>query len=140
MDQSLLEWRESSQSVMRGAHPLGIALLPLLQCHFLGLRHEHLIIAGCDIRQRLVSFVEQRGAMLTIDAVLPGLRRALAPEGVAHLLVAHNHPCGSLQASQADCEVTRRIAALARLAGVTLADHLLFTDARYTSFRALGLL
>ena len=140
MEQTLVTRPHNTLQASDTPHPLGLALVPLLAPYFLGLDREHLIIVGCDSRQRLMSFVEQRGQTLAVDGVLPALRQAMAPTGVSQLLVAHNHPCGSTNASQADCEVTRRIAALARLAGVTLADHLLFAGSRHTSFRALGLL
>lgn len=116
------------------------ALLPLLRRHFEGLTQELLVIAGCDARQRLLSFVEYQGQGETVDTVLPAFRSALAPEHVSLLLLAHNHPCGSRNPSQADYEVTRRMATLCRLTGVTLVDHLIFAGSHVTSFRALGLL
>lgn len=140
MGQSLTAWHRLTHGPVEAGHPLGLALLPLLAPYFSGLGREHLVIAACDDRLRLVSFEEYRGEALTIDAALPALRRALAPERVSQLLLAHNHPCGSTVPSRADCEVTRRIAALSRLAGLVLADHLLFAGGRPVSFRALGLL
>lgn len=140
MGQALAIRRSGQCDASTRTHPLAEALAPLFQPHFHGLAHELLIIAGFDACQRLLSFVEQPGQSRSIASVLPALRRALAPERVSLLLVAHNHPCGSLAPSQADCQVTRRIAALARLADVTLVDHLIFVGTRTTSFRALGLL
>lgn len=140
MAQALAIWQHNTQGRIASAHPLAAALSPLLRPHFDGLSHELLVILGCDSRHRLLSFVEYRGQGESIDLALPAFRSALAPERVSLIVLAHNHPCGSPNPSQADCEATRRIAALCRLAGVSLVDHLIFAGPHVSSFRALGLL
>lgn len=140
MDQMLASPPTKHCAQETSAHPLALTLLPLLTLHLTELVREHLIVAGCDGQQRLLSFIDLPGHDGTLSRILPALRRAMAPEQVSLLLIAHNHPCGTLAASKADLEATRRISALARLAGVTLADHLIFAGSRCTSFRAQGLL
>lgn len=58
------------------------------------------------------------------------------------MMLVHNHPSGSLQPSQADIEVTRRIKEGGRLVGVQLIDHLILAPGTksYFSFADRGIL
>jgi len=61
--------------------------------------------------------------------------------GTVGLIVAHNHPSGNPNPSEADLAATKELAATAGSLGIQLHDHLIFGaggDCR--SFRALGLL
>jgi len=51
----------------------------------------------------------------------------------ASIIVAHNHPSGSLEASRADKEVTNRLAEAGKLLGITLNDHIIITKLSYIS-------
>ena len=52
----------------------------------------------------------------------------------ASIIVAHNHPSGNLQPSQADRDVTDRLREAGELLGVTLLDHVIVTK---DGFRAI---
>ena len=67
------------------------------------------------------------------------LKRCLALGATAILLV-HNHPSGNPVPSSADRELTRRIAAAARLLDVVIHDHLVVARNGCTSFRRAGYL
>lgn len=56
--------------------------------------------------------------------------------------VAHNHPAGSPQPSEADRQLTRRIASVAKELGITFIDHIIVCDGQnnYFSFSEQGLL
>jgi DNA repair protein RadC len=49
--------------------------------------------------------------------------------------VAHNHPSGNLEASQADKEVTARLKQAGEMLGITLTDHLIVSAKSYFSIR-----
>ena len=51
----------------------------------------------------------------------------------ASIIVAHNHPSGSLEASQADREVTHRLRQAGELLGISLVDHIILTKHSYKS-------
>lgn len=121
------------------AHPLALALAPLFADCFDGLDHELLLVAGCDRRGTLLVMGEGTGGRGAVPSVLPALRAALAPPGVELLVMAHNHPDGTVEPSRADKDATRGAAALARLAGAQLADHLLFANGQHVSFRQMGI-
>jgi len=46
----------------------------------------------------------------------------------ASIIVAHNHPSGNLQASEADIEITKRLQESGKLLGITLIDHIVITS------------
>jgi DNA repair protein RadC len=50
------------------------------------------------------------------------------------IVAAHNHPSGRLTPSIEDEEITARLKAAGELLGITLLDHLIFTDRGYYSF------
>lgn len=62
---------------------------------------------------------------------------ALQTASVA-ILVAHNHPSGSLVPSEQDKVVTRRLAQGAKLLGLRLLDHLIVNREGHYSFAAAG--
>ena len=56
------------------------------------------------------------------------------------IVVAHNHPSGSLKPSMEDNEITARLKASADLLGLNFLDHLIFSETNFFSFRQEGLL
>jgi DNA repair protein RadC len=56
------------------------------------------------------------------------------------IVVAHNHPSGSLKPSSEDNEITRRLRASADLLGLNFLDHLIFSETSFFSFRQEGLI
>ena len=65
------------------------------------------------------------------------LTRALSHQA-ASIVVAHNHPSGSLIPSAADIETTRKLARCLKLVDIALADHLIVASRRCESLRNLG--
>jgi DNA repair protein RadC len=56
----------------------------------------------------------------------------------AAILVAHNHPSGTLAASPEDLALTTRLQRAAELLGIRLLDHLIVTRDGYLSLRSAG--
>ncbi|WP_185214254.1 RadC family protein [Sphingobacterium mizutaii] len=56
------------------------------------------------------------------------------------IILAHNHPSGTLRPSDADRTLTKKIAQAAKLMDIHVHDHLIITDESYYSFRDEGLL
>ena len=54
------------------------------------------------------------------------------------ILVAHNHPSGSLKPSQADIQLTEKIKDGGKLLDIQLVDHLILTSEEYYSFADEG--
>jgi DNA repair protein RadC len=56
----------------------------------------------------------------------------------AAIVVAHNHPSGTLAASPEDIALTSRLARAGELLGIRLLDHLIVTKDGYLSLRSAG--
>ena len=54
------------------------------------------------------------------------------------IIVAHNHPEGTLDPSPADVEVTRQIKQAGEHIGIALLDHIIFNRTGYFSFLEAG--
>lgn len=94
-----------------------------------------------DQRNHLIAFEVLQEGTVDQTAVYPRevLKRALDLRA-GGLLVAHNHPGGSLEASEGDRHLTRQLSTAARAMGLTLHDHLIVTAEGHFSFRQAGLL
>lgn len=55
--------------------------------------------------------------------------------GAVAVILAHNHPSGNLNPSNADLEVTEQLAAAGHILGIDLLDHLIITDKAFKSIR-----
>ncbi|CAA6809912.1 MAG: DNA repair protein RadC [uncultured Campylobacterales bacterium] len=58
----------------------------------------------------------------------------------ASIILAHNHPCGTLSSSLADEMITDKIAGVGRMVGIEVKDHLIITKEGYFSFKEKGLI
>lgn len=56
----------------------------------------------------------------------------------ASIIIAHNHPSGSLTPSDADILVTRKIREAGDILGITLLDHVIFSKFGFLSLREEG--
>ena len=56
------------------------------------------------------------------------------------IIVAHNHPSGSLKPSLEDIQITKNIKNAGEILNVTLLDHLIIGDNSFFSFAEEGLL
>jgi DNA repair protein RadC len=54
------------------------------------------------------------------------------------IIVAHNHPAGSLEPSAADVEATKQLKAAGGVVGIPLLDHIIFNRSGYFSFLEAG--
>ncbi|MCM5661751.1 RadC family protein [Galbibacter mesophilus] len=67
------------------------------------------------------------------------LKQALELNATA-MILAHNHPSGTLKASEADKDITQKIKNAAGSMDIKLLDHLIVTEKTYFSFADEGLL
>ena len=60
--------------------------------------------------------------------------------GAVGIILAHNHPSGTLKPSQADKQITQKLKAAAQVLDIKVLDHLIITQQRYFSFADDGVL
>ena len=100
-----------------------------------GLVHEELWCALVDSQNRLIEWLcIAKGGLDNIEGMQP--RDILAPAlkyNASGIILAHNHPGGSPEASNQDKAFTQRIIAAAQLLGVRFIDHLIIAETKFTS-------
>lgn len=97
-------------------------------------------VIGMDARARvrLVRTVA-RGSVAHVDVHPREVFRPIIRAGLHSVIAVHNHPSGEPDPSQADIELTRRLADVGRLVGIPLLDHLVVTRTRSVSMASLGM-
>ena len=58
----------------------------------------------------------------------------------AGIIISHNHPSGTLEASRADIQITQRLKEVSKLVGIELLDHVILAKDGFYSFSDEGLL
>jgi DNA repair protein RadC len=61
--------------------------------------------------------------------------REAVRDGATAVIVAHNHPSGNPEPSQADIRLTATLAKAGEILGITLLDHVVFGDMRFVSLK-----
>ena len=97
-------------------------------------KQEYFVCLTLDGANRLIARRIITIGTLTASLVHP--REVFADaitDRAASIIVAHNHPSGSLEASIADHEVTGRLTEVSKLLGVNLNDHIIVTSTGFVS-------
>ena len=105
------------------------------------LGHELFCCLYLDNRHRVLRFDEMFRGTIDGTSVYPRevVKEALAINAAA-VILAHNHPSGVAEPSQADERITRRIKSALELVDIRLLDHLIIGDGTATSMASRGLL
>ena len=138
----LLARRYFEQSLPAGASirsPADTEAFLLSKLRHLG--HERFCCLYLDNRHRVLRFDELFRGTIDGTSVYPRevVKEALAVNAAA-VILAHNHPSGVAEPSQADERITRRLKSALELVDIRLLDHLIIGDAGATSLASRGLL
>lgn len=108
---------------------------------FAGRIYEAFFVICLDSQNRVNHAALVHEGTINEAPVYPRLIVETALRHKAHsVILAHNHPGGSLKASQADIEVTRKIYSALKPISINLVDHIIAAGERYTSFAEMGML
>ena len=95
-------------------------------------KQEYFVCLTLDGANRLIAKRIITIGTLTASLVHP---REVFAEAItdraASIIVAHNHPSGNLEPSQADRDVTTRLRSAGELLGIDLIDHIIVTDTHH---------
>ena len=80
------------------------------------------------------------GSVSSVEVHPREVFRPMVRAGLHSVIAVHNHPSGDPSPSEADLELTRRLADVGVLLGIPLLDHLVVTATEVVSMAALGLL
>lgn len=105
------------------------------------LDHELFCCLYLDNRHRVLRFDELFRGTIDGTSVYPRevVKEALSVNAAA-VILAHNHPSGVAEPSQADERITRRIKSALELVDIRLLDHLIVGEGAATSLASRGLL
>jgi len=105
------------------------------------LSHELFCCLYLDNRHRVLRFDPLFRGTIDGTSVYPRevVKEALAVNAAA-VILAHNHPSGVAEPSQADERITRRLKSALELVDIRLLDHLIIGQAQTTSLASRGLL
>lgn len=111
-----------------------------LQLHLAGRTHEVFAVLFLDSGNRLIAMEELFRGTLTQTSVYPRevVLRALHHHAAA-VVLAHNHPSGSVQPSRADEALTQTLKAALALVDVRVLDHMIVAPGAALSMAEQGL-
>jgi len=117
------------------------AIRDYLQLQLGSREHEVFAVLFLDTQHRLIVLEEMFRGTLAQTSVYPRevVVRALALNA-ASVVLAHNHPSGSAQASRADELITQTLKAALALVDVRVLDHFIVTRSEAVSMAELGLM
>ena len=102
---------------------------------------EHFLLLTLDGASKIINqYVVHIG---TLNQSLVHPREVFRPailDNSAGIIIAHNHPSGTLSASRADVQITARLKEAGKLIGIEILDHVILAEGGYYSFDEEGLL
>ncbi len=112
-----------------------------LQLHLGAKPHEVFALLFLDVQHRLLAMEELFRGTLTQTSVYPRevVLRALHHQASA-VVLAHNHPSGSVQPSRADEALTQTLRSALALIDVRVLDHIIVGTGQTLSMAEMGLL
>lgn len=116
---------------VRSPHDVEKILEPLRHCS-----EEYFIAFHLDARMNITSYHEVSHGTLTSSLVHPReVFKTAMLNNCERLLVAHNHPAGSLNPSLEDLNVTKQLVEAGALLGIGIVDHVIVTYHGHISLR-----
>ncbi len=110
-----------------------------LRARLRGLQHEVFACLFLDNRHRVIRFAELFQGTINGASVYPReVVKAALKENAAALILAHNHPSGVAEPSQADRALTRRLNEALGLFDIRVLDHIVVGDGEEVSFAERG--
>ena len=115
-------------------------VLPLIR-HFADRRQEHFICVSLNGANEVIATRVVSVGLVNKTQVHP--REVFADpitDRASTVIVAHNHPSGSLEPSKEDIEITGQLKSAGEILGIRLLDHIVFNQKGYYSFLEKGLI
>ena len=111
-----------------------------LRTRLLNRRYEHFAAIFLDTRHRVIVYRELFHGTIDAAHVHPRVvvKQALDDHAAA-AIIAHNHPSGVAEPSQADLAITRRLRDALGLLDIRLLDHFIVGDSEVVSLAERGL-
>jgi DNA repair protein RadC len=115
-------------------------VLPLIR-HYADRRQEHFICVSLNGANEVIAARVVSVGLVNKTQVHP--REVFADpitDRASAVIVAHNHPSGSLEPSREDIDITGQLKSAGEILGIRLLDHVIFDSKGYYSFLEKGLI
>ncbi|MDO8263721.1 MAG: DNA repair protein RadC [Gallionella sp.] len=117
------------------------AVKTYLCLHLAGEQHERFAVLFLDVQNRFIAFETMFIGTLTQTSVYPReVVRAAIAHGAAAVVLAHNHPSGTVTPSRADEALTQTLKTALSLIDVRVLDHVIVAPGEALSMAERGLL
>ena len=105
------------------------------------LNHEEFWIMLLNRGNKIIDhfMISQGGLSGTVIDVRIILKRSIE-KLASSVILCHNHPSGTMQASDADLKITKKISEAAKLMDISVLDHVIIGQNHYLSFADEGIL
>jgi DNA repair protein RadC len=133
--------RRSEEALERVKITSSSSVFELLQPIIGELPHEEFWILYLNNSNKILEQyqISKGGITGTLVDVRITLRKALEL-GAVSLILAHNHPSGNLNPSEADKQLTRKLKTASESLDIKVLDHIIVTEKSYFSFADEGML
>jgi DNA repair protein RadC len=112
-----------------------------LQLYFGCQTHESFVVLFLDVRNKLIECNEMFRGTLSHTSVYPReIVKAALGNNAASVILAHNHPSGTVDPSNADKTLTRSLKQVLGLVDIRVLDHIIVAGGRTFSFAEHGIL
>jgi DNA repair protein RadC len=102
---------------------------------------EYFLVVTLDAQNKVIQVHEvAKGTVNTVRAWARDIFRAAIIDNAASIILAHNHPSGSLVFSKEDKKLTRDFVKVGKLVGIPVLDHLIVGYNQCASAAEEGLL
>lgn len=113
----------------------------LIKSDLLDLPHEEFWIVLLNRGNRVIKKYQVSSGGVAGTVADPKIIFKVALEELASgLILAHNHPSGNLNASQADIDLTKKMKESGKMLEIQVLDHLIIAGRQYMSFADEGIL
>lgn len=97
---------------------------------------EHLVVFTLDGANQVIKKHVTMVGLANQCSIHPReVFRVAILDAACSVLIAHNHPSGSVEPSESDLTATKRLTETARTIGIPVLDHLIVAAERHTSIR-----
>jgi DNA repair protein RadC len=104
------------------------------------LEHEVIKVISLDAQNRLINCETISDGAIDITLLHPReVFRSAFKNSATFIILVHNHPSGSLEPSESDIEVTKKMVRIGKMIGVWVQDHVIIGNGDFVSLRARGI-
>lgn len=108
----------------------------ILQEQFADADREYFISVNLDAQGRPISYhIAGIGSTCAVPFTVSSVFKTALLQNAVSVLVAHNHPGGTLQESREDVEATELLIRAGEVLGIKVLDHFILTPYDYVSLR-----